>query len=226
LSTAADPRVVRSLDAQLGGWRNALAGGARRVGWKIGLNIPEVQARLGLTEPVIGHLTSATEVPRGGTYSAAAAVALKAEPELALELGRDVGPDAEEATAGAALAALAPSIEVVDTGRPPADLEGIVAGNVFHRAFTLGAARPSPPARGTTATISVNGESRESGAVPVDFSDVVTLVARLLGAVGERLLAGDWIIAGSLTAQVPVQPGDLVRLEIDGLGDTELRVGP
>jgi len=31
-----DPRVVRGMQAQLASWRSRLAGGAARVGWKIG----------------------------------------------------------------------------------------------------------------------------------------------------------------------------------------------
>ena len=226
MSAATDPRVVGALEVQLRQWRETLAAGGERVGWKIGLNVPEVQARLGLSEPVIGHLTSATQLAPGSTYSAGSATELKAEPEIALELGRDVEPDADEGTARAAVAALGPAIELVDLGRPPADLEGIVGENVFHRAFVLGAPQPGVSLEGVTARMSVNGGARESATVPTDFADVVTLVARLLGSVGERLLAGDSIIAGSLTPQLPVQAGDLVQLEIDRLGSTEVRIGP
>jgi len=50
-------------------------------------------------------------------------------------------------------------------------------------------------------------------------------VARLLGAVGERLRAGDLILSGSVT-QVGVAAGDKVRAEIDGLGSVALTVEP
>ena len=89
-----------------------------------------------------------------------------------------------------------------------------------------GASEAGPSLAGATAMISVNGEGREAATVPTDFADVVTVVARLLGSVGERLLAGDRIIAGSLTPQLSVQAGDLVQLEIDRLGGTEVRIGP
>jgi 2-keto-4-pentenoate hydratase len=226
VSTAADPRVVRALEAQLERWREALASGARRIGWKIGLNIPEVQQRLGLTEPVVGHLTSATELPPGGSYPAGAAVELKAEPEMALELGRDVEASKGEDVALGALAAVGPAIELVDTGRPPGGLEAIVAENIFHRAFTLGPTSARPSTVGLTASVAVNGKVGASADVPGDFADVVLVVARLLEAAGERLLAGDRIIAGSLTPQVPVKTGDHVRMDAGELGHAELRIGP
>jgi 2-keto-4-pentenoate hydratase len=222
--TDVDPKVAGAISAQLEAWHAALDAGAERVGWKIGLNVPEVQERLGLREPVIGHLTSVTQLEPGGAYSAGAAVSLRAEPEVALELGRDVGPEADSNEAREALAGLGPAVELVDVGRPPDGLEAIVAENVFHRAFALGPSRPALPAGPAHAEVTVNGEERASAEAPDDFSEVVRLVARLLAAVGERLQAGDRIIAGSLTPPVPVEPGDEVAVDLGHLGRLELRV--
>ena len=212
---ATDPRVVAALERQLESWRAALEGGAERVGWKIGLNIPEVQERLGLEEPVIGHLTSETRLEPGGTYSAEGAEALRLEPEIAIE----VGPDQS-------IAAAAPAIELVDVGRPPGGLDGIVAENVFHRAFAIGEASAGAPAESVTATVAVNGEQRASAEAADDLTRVVDLVARLLHAAGERHEPGDRIIAGSLTPQVPDEPDDEVAVEVSGLGRVETRIAP
>ena len=182
-----DARVAKALRVQLQSWRSALAAGASRVGWKIGLNIPEVQERLGLREPVIGHLTSSTQLEPGGEYVGGAALELRAEPEVAVEVGRDVPGDVDEETGREAIAAYGPAIELVDVGRPPGDLEGIVAANVFHRAFVLGPSRPALTTEGVAAEVAVNGERRAEADTPDDFAEVVMLVARLLDAVGERL---------------------------------------
>jgi 2-keto-4-pentenoate hydratase len=219
-----DPRVLRGLRVQLDSWRGALGGGAERVGWKIGLNIPEVQHRLGLSEPVIGYLTSATRVEDGGSYAAAGAGALHAEPEVAVEMGRDVEPSVDADGAREAIAGLGAAVELVDTWRPPDTLEGILASNVFHRGFVLGPPRPAFPAEGVRATVTVNGEQRAAADSGDEFADVVRLVARLLGAVGEHLREGDRIITGSVTPPVQVQPGDQVTVGLGGLGSLEVRV--
>jgi 2-keto-4-pentenoate hydratase len=209
-----DERVAAGLRAQLEDRRAALERGAERVGWKIGLNIPEAQEPFGLAEPVIGYLTSATRLQDGGTYSAGDAGSLRLEPEVALEMG----PSGEIAGLGAA-------IELVDVGRPPGGLEGIVAGNVFHRAFVLGPSRP-PLAERFDAVVTVNGERRETAEAPFDFADVVDVVARHLDAVGERLEPGDRIIAGSLTPQIPLEPGDAAVVEIGAAGRLTVSVAP
>ena len=222
--TEADARVEGAVAAQLEAWRTALEAGAERVGWKIGLNVPEIQVRLGLREPVIGHLTSATQLQSGATYPAGDAAELMAEPEVALELGRGVNGDADEDEAREAIAGYGPAIELVDVGRPPADLEGIVSGNIFHRAFVLGPSLPAFPAEGVEAVVSVNGGERARRDAPDDFAEVVTLVARLLDAVGQSLEAGDRIIAGSLTPQVPVGSSDRLAVDLGRLGRLELTV--
>ena len=219
-----DPRVLDGLHEQLQSWRAELKGGARRVGWKIGLNVPEVQEQLGLREPVIGHLTSATELDSGGDYAGGDAVELKAEPEVAIELERDLPGDADAEAAREAIAGLAAAIELVDVGRPPADLQSIIAANIFHRAFVLGPSQPALPAEAVAAEVSVNGEVRAKAPAPDDFTEVVLLVARLLEAAREHLRAGDRIIGGSLTPQVEVGPGDRVVAEIGRLGRVEVRV--
>lgn len=208
-----DPRVLDGLREQLQSWRAELKGGARRVGWKIGLNAPEVQRDLGLDEPVIGHLTSATLLEPGGELSSARTTRLVAEAEVALEIGED-----------GTIAGYGPAIELVDIDRDFDDVQAIVATNIFHRGVVLGPSRPDLPAEGVHAALLVNGKERAAGEAPDDFADIVELVARLLGAAGEHLAAADRIIAGSLTPAVVLGPGDDVVADLGRLGRLEVRV--
>jgi 2-keto-4-pentenoate hydratase len=208
--------VADAMREQLGRRQEALDAGAEHVGWKIGLNIPEVQEQLGIEEPVLGHLTSATVVEPGDEYDASGATTLMAEPEVAIELGEDQ-----------TIAGVAAAIELVDTGRPPRGegVEGIVADNIFHSAVVLGPSRPAPPDDAVRATVFVNGEERASAEMGDDLAEVVLVAARRLAEAGEQLRAGDRIIAGSITPQVgPLSPGDDLTVEVAGLGDLQLRI--
>ncbi|MDQ3587283.1 MAG: fumarylacetoacetate hydrolase family protein [Actinomycetota bacterium] len=208
-----DPEIIAALGEQLEAWRASLRGGALRVGWKIGLNVPDVQRELGLYESVIGNLTSASQLQDGFTFSQGDAADLRIEPEVALHIG-----------AGGSVAAYGAAIEIVDPGSPPPAAAGIVAANIFHRAFLLGPPRPALPPEGATAEVRVGGESRASGEAPEDFAGVVELVARQLDDAGERLEEGDVIIAGSLTPPQPVQAGDEVEVELSGLGTLSVSI--
>jgi 2-keto-4-pentenoate hydratase len=166
-----------ALAAQLADWRRTLGVGAERVGWKLGIGDRE---SIG-PGPVIGHLTSATQLDPGSTFHAAGAVALHADAEVALELGRAVDPSSDRASALEAIAGFGPALELVDLGGRPGD----------------------PASR--------------------DFGEAVRAVAALLGAMGERLEAGDRVITGSVV-QLRVEPGDEVVAGLGQLGRVGLTV--
>jgi 2-keto-4-pentenoate hydratase len=215
-----DPRLVAALTAQLGLWRVALAEGAERVGWKLGMGQGE---RIG-RGPVIGHLTSATQLEPGDTYQAEGAVDLRADAEVALRLGADVGPDADRHAGITAIAGFGAALELVDLGAPPpGDPERIVATNIWHRAFALSRLDRPAPAKGAEGRVIVNGEVRDSAPLPLDLTELVQVVASLLGSVGERLQAGDSLITGSVV-QVPVEPGDEVIADLGPLGRIHLSI--
>jgi 2-oxo-3-hexenedioate decarboxylase len=217
-----DARVRHAFQAQLRAQRAALDAGAARIGWKVALHIAAVEAVMG-SEPAFGYLTSATRLDSGGTFHARGVRALRAESEVAVELGRDVRPADDPAAVRAAIVGLAAALELVDVEPAADDFEGIVADNVYHRAFALGPSRPVVPGTPLTATLRVNGEARASGATSEDFAAKLLGIARLLEAVGEGLRAGDRIITGSLT-HVPVRPGDAVEVAIDPLGSLALAI--
>ena len=219
-----DAPVKAGLERQLEGWRNLLDGGAERLGWKIGLNVPELQQRLGLSHSVIGFLTSASRLGDGSAYSVGGMDKPLVEPEVAVTLRRDVEPGAAPDEALAAIESLGPAIELVDIPSPPQDLEETLAGNVFHRAVVLGPHRQDAAVGGVVAAVRVNGEERGSAPADVDLAATITLVAELLGAAGERLRAGDTIICGSLTPPVPVGPGDAVEVDLGSLGQAKLEL--
>ena len=197
---------------QLGHWRATLHSGAGRVGWKIGLNVPAVQDKLGIDRSVVGHLTTATLLGADGAHSLTGAEKPMAEPEIAIE----VGPDGT-------IAGLAPAIEVADIDRPLDDVGQIVATNIFHRAVAIGPSVRLGSADGIEAGLTVNGEQVASAdAGTTDLAAIVTLVDETLRAVGESLQAGDRIIAGSLTQPAPVNTGDRAAVDLGPIGRLEV----
>ncbi len=197
-----------ALTRQLLEWRAKLAAGAERVGWKIGRGIVPGEEHL---EPVLGHLTSATQLEPGGVYPSAGAKELRVDAELLVAVGTELEP-----------VAYAAALEVVDVGRPPQDFESIVAGNVWHRAFALGPLRAEPPPDVVHAAVRINGELAGSTEQRVDAREPAHIVSGLLAAVGERLEPGDRIIGGSLV-HVPVGRGDDVVVDLDELGRVGVR---
>jgi 2-keto-4-pentenoate hydratase len=206
-------RVARGLAAQLAALAEKRAAGAELIGWKIGLNAAPVQEHLGLSRPVVGHLTSRSLIEPGSSHALAGGTRIGVEPEVALHLGE-----------GERIEALAPAIEVVELDPALDELEPILAANVFHRGVVLGPRVPGVTPGDLddlTAVVTRNGvvEQRaafaDTGERP---GDVVRIVADRLALVGERLRPGEVIIAGSLTPIVFVAPGNSVEVDLGPLG--------
>lgn len=223
-----DPRVAAGLRAALARREAELRGGARPLGWKIGINVPAVQRQLGLDAPVIGYLTSATELAPGAERSLAGTTRPAVEPEVAIHLGEPVAAGADAAAVREAIAGLGAAIELVDVDLPFEDVELIVGGNVFHRGVVFGppdTSRAGGSLAGLRVRVTRNGTEEaaadvaEAGEDPVE---VVQHVVTLLAPLGVSLQPGDRIIAGSLTAPLPVEPGDAIEVEIDPIGSVSL----
>jgi 2-keto-4-pentenoate hydratase len=204
--------VERGTAAMLLRRRAMLDAGAEPVGWKIGFNVAAAQEKLGIDRPLAGFLTSDGLLESGAEVSLDGPLVV--ESEVAVELGED----------GRSIAALLPALEVGDPPDLEQDVETILAGNVFHRAVAFGP-RVETAAPGA-ARILVNGEEQHS--VPADhagarLAEMVAVVADRLADAGERPSPGDRIITGILAPPHEAQPGDTVRLELEGVGGVELR---
>jgi 2-keto-4-pentenoate hydratase len=207
---------------QLERWRTTLGLGAQRVGWKLGMGERE---SIG-PGPVIGHLTSATQVEPGGVYHAHGIPALHADAEVALMLGQDVRPEADWEIARDAIAGFGVALELVDLASPPDDPQSIVAANVFHRAYALGPLNPCVSADdGFIGELIINGQRRAAAQTCQNFAELVRSIAVLLGSVGERLQAGDCLITGAVV-QLPVRYGDEVIADLGVLGRIGVTIAP
>ena len=205
--------VERGTAALLMRRRETLAQGAEPLGWKIGFNVPEIQRKLGLDRPLAGYLSSDGLLEDGAEWSLGDGGAVVVESELAVELGDD----------GRTIVALLPALELADPPDLEQDPETILAGNIFHRAVAFGP-RVETQEPGA-ARILVNGEEQhriEAEQAGARLEEMVGVVADRLAGAGEQLRPGERIITGVLAPPHPAEPGDTVRLEVEGLGGVEL----
>jgi 2-keto-4-pentenoate hydratase len=194
--------------AQLDAMRARLAAGMPRRGWKVGINVPEIQATLGLEHSLVGWLDGDKVLRSGAKLPIPPGSLFHVEPELCLRLEESVDAGVDLATARAAVDAVAPAIEIVDYAKPAKTLTDIVQHSMFHSACVLGDWRPVPPhgridiAHGARLRVGLReSEPARADLVPVDVGEIVLLVASVLDEHGERLLAGDLILSGSFTAR-------------------------
>jgi 2-keto-4-pentenoate hydratase len=191
----------------------ALSPGARQIGWKLGVGDRE---RIG-GSIAVGYLTSATLIDPDGRFGRIGDD-LHADVELAVLLQSELKD-------GAVLDAIdhyATALEIVDLATVFETPEAIVAGNVFHRGVAFGSSSPTRPDP-VRATVRVNGEVRAEAEAQDELEERLLAADRVLESIGERLRPGDWIITGSIV-QVPVNGGNVVEAEIEGLDSVGLIV--
>ena len=223
-------KLAAGMARQLEGHRSALARGSPRLGWKIGINVPEVQSALGLGHALVGCLDGASVKASGASWQLGADPLVHVEPELAIRIASDVAPTTEVAQARAAIEALAPAFEIVDYARGASDLDSLLGHSMFHAGTVLGEFRPPTDLSGAGASWpSLFRDGKRIGApraalVAADLGVTVAHVARYLGAFGERLAAGDLILSGSFMERaVRLDSGSEIRADFGPLGWLSVR---
>jgi len=209
-----------ALRRQHGRLHDAFGAGMPRLGWKLCVNEPRHQRRLGLAGPFVGFLNGACRLASGDVCRLPPHASYAVEPEIAIR----VGP-----SPGQAIAALAPAFEIVDYTRGAFSLAGVVESSSFHHGVVLGAARPptDAPVIGPDCPRVLQDAMPvgvpDPALVPSDLTDVVRFVARFLAEHGERLEADDWILSGACTAPVSVGRGETVDADFGPLGRVQVR---
>lgn len=214
------------------GVQRRIAGGARLAGHKIGLTSRAMQEQLNVGEPDYGHLLSDMFVLEGMDIPASELCSPRVEPEVAFVLKhRLAGPGLTVADVLRATAFVLPALEVIDSRI--ADwriaLPDTVADNASSARVVLGAS-PVPVDRFDLRLIGAvlwkKGKVEEtgaSGAVLGNPASAVCWLANELAGFEVALEAGQVVMPGACTRAVPVQAGDHVRAEFDGLGFVSVR---
>ena len=207
-----------------------LGSGAKHLGWKCGFASAPARKQLGTSAPLFGFLTDRGLLPSGSSVSIDGLARAVLEPEIAVHLGRDLRSGAGPDEVRASIAALGPALEVADSDPSVTEVEAILSGDIFHRHVLLGAPDASRAGLKTaqvSAVVSSNsGEVARSSypaALTGELVDTLGELATALENCGQRLRAGDIVIAGSLLRPIAVSAGNLYRAEIDPLGVLEVR---
>jgi 2-keto-4-pentenoate hydratase len=208
------------------------AEGKRVIGLKLGMTSKVKRDALGIREPVYGRITADMLVPSGESIMLGELIHPRAEPELALVVGRPIPPGANLATVVAAIDAVYPAIEVADSRyAEPFRLVDSVADNAGAARVVLGD-RPSRPDE--LADLHVLGcvfgfpdgfDTAAGGAAMGHPAAAVAWLAGALAARDDRLEPGAIVLTGGLTAAVPLRQGDRIVAEFDGLDAVEVHGG-
>jgi len=221
------PLIKKGMTAQFAARRARLAAGEKPLGWKVGLGAPASLQKLGIAAPVVGFLMQRALLPTQSTVSLKDYVKPVAEPEIAVRMGRDLGPGAAPEAALAAIREIMPAIELADLDPVPSpdNLDIVLEGDIYQRQILLGErTRAGGSVAGLTSRVIRRGQEVNRTSNPEALTgkllDTVVLVANTVAAFGEKLSAGDIIITGSITPPPTIEPDETAFTHaIDPIGE-------
>lgn len=213
----ADSRILHGMTKQFQLRQSRLSAGDKSIGWKVGFGTSAAQERLGINAPLVGFLTEKALLPSGANVSIEGWSKPAVECEIAIYIGTDLYEGADRETTRAAIAAIGPAFELADVDFPSDDVARVLAGNIYNRHVVLG--RPDPSRAGCVldnleAQVYRNrsevARTKDLQALTGDLIEITAHVANLLFALGEKLRAGEFIIAGTIIPHIWVQSRDNV----------------
>jgi len=181
---------------------------------------------------VYGRITADMLVPPGLPITVAELIHPRAEPELALVVGRPIPPGADVAAVLAAIDAVYPAIEVADSRySEPFRLVDSVADNAGAARVVLGDQPRKPDdlvdlhVLGCVFEFPGGFDTAAGGAAMGHPAAALAWLAGALAARDDRIEPGTVVLTGGLTAAVPLRVGERLTAEFDGLGLVEVRGG-
>jgi 2-keto-4-pentenoate hydratase len=166
-------------------------------------------------------------VRSGDTISLAGWKKPVAEAEIAAFMGRDLPAGSDAATVRAAVAKLGPAIEMIDSERPPEDVEWVLSGNISNRHVVLGPSEAVGAAALRGRVVRRGQEfarADDPQAMPGSVNTLLAHVADYLAAFGEKLRANDVVICGAIVAPIPVDADEeSIAYTLDPVGEVSVR---
>jgi 2-keto-4-pentenoate hydratase len=214
---------------QVAAWKNA---GRTVVGYKVGLTSLAMQKQLGVDQPDFGRLLDDMVLDPSQPVSLERFISPKIEPEISFVLKSDLrGPGLTLEDVRGAVDYAVTSLEIIDSRIADwrIKLADTIADNASSGALVLGSEHIRIDAQdlaATAVTLSVNGEvvGEGTGAAVLGHPlNGLLWVANTLGALGQTLEAGAVVMSGSVTAAVPIGPGDTVTATFTGQKTLEVR---
>lgn len=204
--------------------------GEEIVGLKMGLTSRAKMEQMGVHNPIYGHLTDGMRLGDGATINRGDYCHPRVEPEIAFLMGADIRGDVDPTTAMGAVSGVCAALEIIDSRFIDFKftLRDVVADNASSSGYLLGPLVKAPgeiDLGNLGMVMTINGEVAETGSSAAILDHPARSLAALLKMLhdrGEGLKKGQVVLAGATTKARFLEPGDVVTLEVDGLGATRL----
>lgn len=213
-----------------------LAQGRRIIGWKIGLTSRVMQDALGISTPDSGVIYDDMDFADGCTVPATRFIQPRIEAEIAFVMKAPLAGRVTREDVLAATDHVAPAIEILDTRIQRKDaatgktrvIFDTVSDNAANGGIVLGAQKHAPEAfdlRWVGAILTRNDEVVATGlgaAVLNDPAMGIVWLSERMGQYGQRIEAGQVVLAGSFIAPIECPSGTRIAADYGAFGDVSV----
>lgn len=225
LSTETSLDLAQAYEIQKLSIDQRLARGEKIVGIKMGFTSKAKMEQMGVDDLIWGRLTDAMVIEQGQSIDLDNYVHPRAEPEIAFKLNKDLAGDISFEEALAAIEAVAPAIEVIDSRYQnfKFSLADVIADNCSSTGFIIGIWRsPTTDISQLDMQLKVNGDTAAQGPSSEILEHPINSLieaARIVAQYGETLQAGQIVLAGAATAAIALERNQEIHVEVEALGN-------
>ena len=208
------------------------ARGTKTAGLKAGLTSFAKMKQMGVDVPVFGFVSDYMARPDGGDIKMSELIHPKVEAEICVVTKAPLkGPGCHVGTVMAAIDFVLPAVEIIDSRYRDFkfDLKSVVADNTSASRFVIGGRSRNiqdVDLRTLGVVLEKNGQvmAMAAGAAVLGHpAAAIAMMANHLGARGQEIPAGTFIMTGGVTEAIPVQAGDSILVRYQDLGSVSMR---
>lgn len=212
--------------------RRKEARGQRTAGLKAGLTSHAKMKQMGVATPVFGFVSDYMACPDGAEIDTGRLIHPKVEAEICVVTKAPLkGPGCHVGTVLAAIDFVVPGVEIIDSRYRDFkfDLKSVIADNTSASRFVIGGRSRNLEdldLRTLGVVMEKNGQivAMAAGAAVLGHpAAAVAMMANHLGARGQHIPAGSFIMTGGVTEAVAVQAGDAIAVRFQDLGTVSMR---
>lgn len=212
--------------------RRKEARGHRTVGLKAGLTSFAKMKQMGVDTPCFGFVSDYMARPDGGEIRMDELIHPKVEAEICLVTKAPLkGPGCHVGAVLAATDFVVPAVEIIDSRYRDFkfDLKSVIADNTSASRFVVGGRARNVDdldLRTLGVVLEKNGQivAMAAGAAVLGHpAAAVAMMANHLGARGQEIPAGSFIMTGGVTEAIAVAAGDAISVRFQDLGTVSMR---
>jgi len=224
LSHSHDFTIAQAYEIQRLSIEQRLSRGEKLVGYKMGFTSRAKMLQMGVDDLIWGRLTDAMIISDDATINLTDYAHPRAEPEIAFKLKAPLKGIVTLEQALAAVEAIAPAIEVIDSRYRnfKFSLSDVIADNCSSTGFVIGQwSDPATDISNLLMSLRVDGNEVDSGRSSAILDHPLNSLVEAARCVGEADLTlepGQIILAGAATAAVALAPNQRISVDVATLG--------